>query len=258
MQAGDDMVEKEKSNKAVEIKKLNKDFDDIHVLDNIDLTVEHGEFVSVLGVSGCGKSTLLRIIGGLDSASSGSITVNGMTVDKPTRKIGFVFQDHRLLPWLTAEENIKLVLDKKNDPGAVADHYLKLVGLDGFSKSYPAQLSGGMSQRVAIARALATKPDILLLDEPFGALDAMTRINMQHELRNIWRTENITMILITHDIDEAVFLGQRVVVMSSRPGRIKEVFNIGEACHYQRTGHEFTKTKEQIYREFFKDEDIPF
>lgn len=252
------MADKVLKNTAVEVKKLNKDFNDIHVLENIDLTVECGEFVSVLGVSGCGKSTLLRIIGGLDSASSGSITVNGVTVDRPTRKIGFVFQDHRLLPWLTAEDNIKLVLEKKNDQDAVADHYLKLVGLNGFSKAYPAQLSGGMSQRVAIARALATKPDILLLDEPFGALDAMTRINMQHELRKIWRAEKITMILITHDIDEAVFLGQRVVVMSSRPGRIKDVFNISDECHYQRTGHEFTKTKEQIYREFFKDEDVPF
>ncbi len=253
------MSDLRKNEKAVEIKNLYKFFSDLKVLDDINLDVEKGEFVSVIGASGCGKSTLLRIIGGLDNSTSGKISVFGKNIDKPTRKIGYVFQDHRLLPWLTAKENIKFALDKKDgNKDEIADKYLKLVGLEKFAKSYPSQLSGGMAQRVAIARALATRPDILLLDEPFGALDAMTRINMQQELRKIWKSENITMILITHDIEEAVFLGQRVVVMSSRPGRIKDIFDIDDVCHYQRTGTDFAITKDRIYQEFFKDEDVPF
>lgn len=246
-------------NKAVEIEHLNKVFDDVHALDDINLNVEEGEFLSIIGVSGCGKSTLIKIIGGLEQATSGTVLVNGTKVEKPTRKIGFVFQDHRLLPWLTVEENIKLALDKKEkNQKETVEKYLKLVGLEKFIKSYPGQLSGGMAQRVAIARALANKPDILLLDEPFGALDAMTRINMQQELQKIWRTEPITMILITHDIDEAVFLGQRVAVMSSRPGRIKKIVKVDDICHYDRTGNDFSKTKDKIYQEFFKNEEVPF
>ncbi len=245
--------------KAVEISGLNKHFSEVQALDNINLEVEKGEFISVIGASGCGKSTLIRIIGGLEQATTGSVIVNGQEIKKPTRKIGFVFQDHRLLPWLTAKENIKLALDKnESSKDEIAEKYLELVGLEKFADSYPRQLSGGMAQRVAIARALANKPDILLLDEPFGALDAMTRINMQQELRKIWKSEGITMILITHDIDEAVFLGQKVVVMTSRPGRIKEIFDIDEGCHYHRTGHIFANTKDKIYQEFFKDEETPF
>ena len=250
-------VESNKS--AVSVKGLNKIFGDVQALDNINLEVGTGEFLSIIGVSGCGKSTLIRIIGGLEQASEGEVTVNGEKVKKPSKKIGFVFQDHRLLPWLTASENIKLALDKKEkDQQKIAEKYLALVGLEKFADSYPKQLSGGMAQRVAIARALANQPDILLLDEPFGALDAMTRIKMQQELRKIWEKERITMILITHDIDEAVFLGQRVVVMSSRPGRIKKIVPVGDACHYQRTGTEFAATKDRIYQEFFKDEELPF
>ncbi len=246
-------------NKAVEIKRLNKYFDNMQALDNISLEVEKGEFLSVIGASGCGKSTLIRIIGGLETASNGIVLVNGREVNKPTRKIGYVFQDHRLLPWLTAGENIKLALDEKeSQKEEIVKRYLKLVGLEKFENAYPSQLSGGMAQRISIARALANKPDILLLDEPFGALDAITRINMQQELHKIWKSENITMILITHDIDEAVYLGERVVVMSSRPGRIKDIFTIDSECHYNRTGQEFTRTKEKIYQEFFKNEDVPF
>ena len=249
----------ESNNSAVSIKGLNKHFGDVQALDNINLEVGKGEFLSVIGVSGCGKSTLIRIIGGLEQASEGDVTVNGKKVKKPSKKIGFVFQDHRLLPWLTASENIKLALDRKEkDQKKIAEKYLALVGLEKFADSYPKQLSGGMAQRVAIARALANQPDILLLDEPFGALDAMTRIKMQQELRKIWENEKITMILITHDIDEAVFLGQRVVVMSSRPGRIKKIVPVSDVCHYQRTGTDFATTKDRIYQEFFKDEELPF
>ena len=243
---------------AVEIKKVNKNFSDMHVLEEIDINVAKGEFLSIIGASGCGKSTLLRIIGGLEAVTSGTVVVNGAVVEKPTRKIGFIFQDHRLLPWLTVEENINLALDKETNKKEIVEKYLQLVELEKFGNAYPSQLSGGMAQRVAIARALAVQPDILLLDEPFGALDAITRINMQQELRRIWKSENITMILITHDIDEAVFLGQRVAVMTRRPGRIKDIFEIDDECHYKRTGSVFSRTKEKIYKEFFKDEEVPF
>jgi sulfonate transport system ATP-binding protein len=228
-------------------------------LEDISLSVEEGEFLSVIGVSGCGKSTLIRIIGGLETASSGTVLVNGQAVLKPTRKIGFVFQDHRLLPWLTVTENIRLALnkDEKNQKETV-EKYLTLVGLEKFADAYPKQLSGGMAQRVAIARSLANRPDILLLDEPFGALDAMTRISMQLELQKIWKAQKTTMILITHDIDEAVYLGQRVVVMSPRPGKIKKIVPVSNICHYDRTGTDFAITKEHIYKEFFRNEEVPF
>ena len=253
------MTNERKAEKAVEIREMNKYFSDLQVLSDINLEVAQGEFLSVIGVSGCGKSTLIRIIGGLEHASSGTVKVHGAEVTRPTRKIGFVFQDHRLLPWLTARDNIKLALSKKDlNQNEIAAKYLKLVGLEQFAEAYPSQLSGGMAQRVAIARALANRPDVLLLDEPFGALDAMTRINMQQELRKIWQAERITMILITHDIDEAVFLGQRVVVMSSRPGKIKDIIEVDDVCHYQRTGQAFSRTKDRIYQEFFKDEEVPF
>jgi sulfonate transport system ATP-binding protein len=247
------------TNKVVEISNLDKFFDNVQALDNVCLDVKEGEFLSIIGVSGCGKSTLIRIIGGLETATSGEVLVKGESVTKPSRKIGFVFQDHRLLPWLTVSQNIKLALYTKiKDKDSIVEKYLKLVGLENFSNSYPSQLSGGMAQRVAIARALANQPDILLLDEPFGALDAITRINMQQELQKIWKQENITMILITHDIAEAVFLGERVVVMSSRPGRIKDIIPVDDICHYQRTGGDFARTRDKIYQEFFKDEELPF
>lgn len=252
-------MSEKKVEKVVEIRNLNKYFDDVQALDHVSLDVTRGEFVSVIGVSGCGKSTLIRIIGGLETQSDGEVLVNGEAVKKPSRKIGFVFQDHRLLPWLTISQNIKLALDKKTkDTNEIVEKYLKLVGLEKFASAYPGQLSGGMAQRVAIARALANQPDILLLDEPFGALDAITRINMQQELQKIWKAEGITMILITHDIAEAVFLGERVVVMSSRPGKIKDIIKVDNVCHYQRTGSEFSRTRDRIYQEFFRDEDMPF
>lgn len=244
---------------VVQIDHLNKYFEDVHALEDISLSVEEGEFLSVIGVSGCGKSTLIRIIGGLETASSGTVLVNRQAVLKPTRKIGFVFQDHRLLPWLTVTENIRLALnkDEKNQKETV-EKYLTLVGLEKFADAYPKQLSGGMAQRVAIARSLANRPDILLLDEPFGALDAMTRISMQLELQKIWKAQKTTMILITHDIDEAVYLGQRVVVMSPRPGKIKKIVPVSNICHYDRIGTDFAITKEHIYKEFFRNEEVPF
>lgn len=243
----------------VSIKGLNKSFGELSVLEDINIDVGRGDFLSVIGSSGCGKSTLLRIIGGLETPSEGSVLVDGAEVSKPSRRIGFVFQDHRLLPWLNVTDNILLALDKKEKRGKeIAQENLKLVGLESFAESYPKQLSGGMAQRVAIARALANHPDILLLDEPFGALDAITRITMQQELLRIWKQEQITMILITHDIDEAIYLGQRVAVMTERPGRIKKTVKIAPSCHYDRNGADFMSAKKVIYREFFEDKETPF
>ncbi|MBR1796522.1 MAG: ABC transporter ATP-binding protein [Clostridiales bacterium] len=244
-------------NTVLSIKNVSKRFDELQVLDDISLDVREGGLVSVIGGSGCGKSTLLRLIGGLDSPSEGTITINGKEVKAPSRKVGFVFQDHRLLPWLTVSDNIKFALDKTVDnQDEIVDKNLKLVGLEGFKNSYPSQLSGGMAQRVAIARALANEPDILLLDEPFGALDAMTRITMQDELLKIWEEKKVTMILITHDIDESIYLGEQVVILSDRPGKIKKIVPISKICHYERNGSEFARTKKIIYKEFFKEREF--
>ena len=249
------MRENQKS--AVFLQSVGKSFDVGPVLRDISMDVADGEFVSVVGVSGCGKTTLLRIIGGLEQATTGRVEVYGEPVTCASRKTGFVFQDHRLLPWLTVEGNIKMALDRKTpDQDEIVRKNLELVQLRDFGEKYPRQLSGGMAQRVSIARALANKPRVLLLDEPFGALDAMTRIHMQQALREIWKKEKTTMILITHDIEEAIFLGERVVVLSSRPGRIKQIVDIPEECHRTRTGGTFHEIRDQIYSEFFRGEDF--
>ena len=213
------------------IQGLNKQYEvkgeALPVLQNIDLTIAPGEFVSIVGSSGCGKSTLLRLIMGLEGDYQGQLLLSGQRISGTSLNRGIVFQEHRLFPWLTVEKNVALGLlnaglTEGQQRATVRDH-IELVGLQGFEKAYPHQLSGGMSQRVAIARALVNRPDILLLDEPFGALDAMTRAHLQQELRRIWQQEGITMILVTHDVEEAVYLGGRVVVMEPRPGRIRRV-----------------------------------
>ncbi len=216
------------------IKKLNKSFqrdqNNLTVLDGIHLDIEQGEFISIVGSSGCGKSTLLRLVAGLDSDYQGEILLNKIPIQGTDLKRGLIFQEHRLLPWLTVSENIHLALEEtglsRSEKNARVKEHIEIVGLTGFENAYPHELSGGMAQRVAIARGLVNKPDILLLDEPFGALDAMTRSHLQAELQRIWQHEKITMILVTHDIEEAVYLGDRVIVMSARPGKIKEIIPI--------------------------------
>ncbi|MCU4338031.1 ABC transporter ATP-binding protein [Acinetobacter dispersus] len=216
------------------IKKLNKSFqrdqNNLTVLDGIHLDIEQGEFISIVGSSGCGKSTLLRLIAGLDSDYQGEILLNKIPIQGTDLKRGLIFQEHRLLPWLTVSENIHLALEEtglsRSEKNVRVNEHIEIVGLTGFENAYPHELSGGMAQRVAIARGLVNKPDILLLDEPFGALDAMTRSHLQAELQRIWQHEKITMILVTHDIEEAVYLGDRVIVMSARPGKIKEIIPI--------------------------------
>lgn len=199
-------------------------------LEKTNLEVTRGEFVCIVGPSGCGKSTLLRIISGLEHADSGQITCAGRPGNKPHRDVGMVFQEYSVLPWRTVLDNVCLglefVQEKKSTRIQRATQYLGLVGMARFANAFPYELSGGMRQRVAIARALATGPQVLLMDEPFGALDAHTRILMQKELLRIWRETQKTVILVTHSVDEAVYLADRIVVMTARPGRIRDVIRI--------------------------------
>jgi sulfonate transport system ATP-binding protein len=240
------------------IKRLYKNYevkgDVLPVLQDINLSIAPGEFVSIVGTSGCGKSTLLRLIIGLEEGYEGEIELDGERVKGTNLQRGIVFQEHRLFPWLTVEENIGLgLLNSDRTEGqrrlAIKDH-IHLVGLKGFEKAYPYQLSGGMSQRVAIARALVNRPEILLLDEPFGALDAMTRAHLQQELQRIWQSEGITMILVTHDVEEAVFLGDKVVVMEPRPGRIRRTIEVNLPHPRDRASYAFAQIKERVLAEF--------
>jgi ABC-type nitrate/sulfonate/bicarbonate transport system ATPase subunit len=241
----------------LEISKLNKKFmvdgRDLQILEDINMSVAKGEFVSIVGSSGCGKTTLLRIILGLETGYEGEAVLNGEKISGPSAKRGVVFQKHRLLPWLTVGENVTFGLinlkdrDKKN---ALADKYIRLVGLKGFENVFPSQLSGGMAQRAAIARALINKPEILLLDEPLGALDALTRMYMQKELERIWAEEKLTTIMVTHDIDEAVYLSDRIVLMSSRPGKIKKIIDVPISRPRDRDDPYFIKIKDELLAEF--------
>jgi NitT/TauT family transport system ATP-binding protein len=202
-------------------------------LEDITLDVRPGEFLALVGPSGCGKSTLLDLLGGLTLPTSGRILLDGRPIEGPARDRGIVFQQYALFPWRTAAQNVEFGLDiagfKASERRERALHYLELVGLSAFAERYPHELSGGMKQRVAIARSLAYDPEVLLMDEPFAALDAQTRETLQGELLRIWRTTGKTILFITHGIDEAVVLGQRVAVMTSRPGRIKQVVEVPEA-----------------------------
>jgi NitT/TauT family transport system ATP-binding protein len=204
--------------------------DRLQVLQGIDLTLGENEFVSLVGASGCGKSTLLSIVAGLQEFDQGAVLVDGRPITGPGRDRGVVFQGYTLMPWLTALGNVEFALRGLGLPAAqvkqTAREHLALVGLARFADAWPSQLSGGMKQRVAIARALCYRPKILLMDEPFGALDALTRQQMQELLTDIWEAHRLAVLFVTHDVDEAVYLSDRVAVMSSRPGRIKEIVPI--------------------------------
>ncbi|AZN38914.1 ABC transporter ATP-binding protein [Paenibacillus albus] len=199
-------------------------------LRGIDMQVRTNEFVTIVGPSGCGKSTLLRIVAGLDELSEGSVTLDGEEVIGPGAERGMVFQGYTLFPWLTVRENIEYGPKLKGvstlERRAISSHFLKVIKLEAFANAYPKQLSGGMKQRVAIARALANRPKVLLMDEPFGALDAQTKLEMQEMLLEVWEKEKTTVLFITHDIDEAVFLSQRIIVMGAGPGRILKTFDV--------------------------------
>ena len=213
---------------SIEARNLCKTYESrdgsVIALEDVSLRVRDFEFVSILGPSGCGKSTLLRIIDGLASADSGQVLMDGRPVDRPTQERGFVFQSFNLFPWRTVRGNIEFGMEikgvAKDERRIVSDRLIELVGLAGFTQRYPHELSGGMQQRVGIARALAIDPAVLLMDEPFGGLDAQTREDMQDELLRIWAARKKTVLFVTHSIEEAIYLSDRVIIMTPRPGRI--------------------------------------
>ncbi|MBS0293068.1 MAG: ABC transporter ATP-binding protein [Proteobacteria bacterium] len=222
----------------------------------VDFDVQENDFVTILGPSGCGKSTLLRIVAGLDHPSSGRVLLGGQPVEGPGADRGMVFQSYTLFPWLTIEQNIRFGLRERGMPEAEqkerAQYFIAKVGLCGFEQHFPKQLSGGMQQRTAIARALANDPKMLLMDEPFGALDNQTRVLMQELLLGIWEAERKTVMFVTHDIDEAIFMANRVAVFSARPGRIKSeiAVNLPHPRHYTiKTSPEFMELKARLTEE---------
>jgi ABC-type nitrate/sulfonate/bicarbonate transport system ATPase subunit len=233
---------------SVSIQEITKEFDmtgrSITVLDRINLFIEPKEFLSIVGQSGCGKTTLLRCILGIEGGFQGRILLGGKEIAGPGVDRGIVFQEPRLFPWLTVDQNIGFG-NRAISRQEIARH-IKLVGLEGFEKSYPHQLSGGMAQRVAIARALVHKPEVLLLDEPFSGLDAITKVQLQEELVRIWQSQEITTILVTHDLEEAVSLSDRVAIMSCSPGQIIQVVDIDLPRPRDRNSFEFTAVKREI------------
>lgn len=250
-----DILDKEK---ILKIREVNRTFIDPNgnekkVLDNINLSVFRGEFISILGSSGCGKTTLLRLIAGLDTVQEGKILLDGERIVGTDPKRGYVFQQGCLFPWLTIEDNIAMGLKAR---GVYKQHkhrvqeFIDKIGLTGFEKNFPHQISGGMAQRVAIARALINDPELLLLDEPMGALDSFTRADIQNMLLDLRKERNTTMILVTHDIDEALYLSDRIVIMTPRPGRISEVLEIHDEFPRERGSSVFLEKRTKILERF--------
>lgn len=269
-QAGNVVLEREMAvsakanNVKVKIDNVKKVFDsrngEVVALNGVSMDIMENEFITVVGPSGCGKSTLLNIIAGLSKPSSGAVYCDGHEVTGTGTERGVVFQQYALFPWLTVRKNIEFGLNLKGIKGKEAqeiiERYVKMVDLEDFIDHYPKELSGGMRQRVAIARAYAVNPSVLLMDEPFGALDAQTRTQLQDELLKTWETEKKTCFFITHDVEEAIILGQKVVIMSARPGRIKEIVDIN--IPYPRTqetklSKEFLDVKNYIWSQVYKE-----
>ena len=218
-------------------------------LENVSLSIGPGELVSLIGPSGCGKSTLLRLIAGLDLPDAGQLWVGSERISGPSAERGLVFQDPNLFPWLTVRHNLEaglvalgLLYKKRHE----VDEFMRLVGLENFARAYPHHLSGGMAQRVALARALINHPKVLLLDEPLGALDAFTRMRMQDEVLRLWEARGTTMLLVTHDIDEAIYMSDRIMIMTPRPGRVERTIEIQLARPRQRNSSEFLRLRGEI------------
>ncbi|GKX31885.1 ABC transporter ATP-binding protein [Vallitalea longa] len=255
---------RDKTNVKVDIKNVKKMYNtrngEVVALNGVDLEIAENEFICVVGPSGCGKSTLLNIIAGLQHPSSGEVTVNNQVVKEPGPDRGVIFQQYALFPWLTVKQNVQFGLKLKKYTKEKLEEealkYIDMVGLSDFMNAYPKELSGGMKQRVAIARGYAMNPEVLLMDEPFGALDAQTRTQLQSELLHTWETEKKTCFFITHDVEEAVILAQRVVVMSARPGRIKNIIDID--IPYPRTQEtkmtkRFNELKNEIWSQVYEE-----
>lgn len=237
----------------IQIKNLKKNYRRGCVLDVKDLSIYRGEFFCILGSSGCGKTTLLDILAGFKKPSSGEVQIDGHPLIKPDPRFIKVFQDYGLFPWRTVQENVRFGLEVKGSSEAQLEYlpkrYIRLVGLSGFEKSYPNELSGGMKQRVAIARALAVEPEIIFMDEPFGALDHLTRLKLQEELIKIWQETKKTIVFVTHNIDEAIYLGDRIAVMDANPGRIKRLVSISMKRPRNRLNKGLASIKKRIYQE---------
>lgn len=239
----------------VRIERLSKVFQTdghaVPVLNDITLDVREGELVCILGPSGCGKSTLLNIVGGFVPATSGGVTIDGEPVKGPDPRRVFVFQERGVFPWLTVEGNIGFGLSRHeaSEKARRIAHYVRLVGLEGFEKAYPQELSGGMKQRVEVARALAVDPDVLYLDEPFGALDSITRLVMRSELLRIWEAEKKTILFVTHDIEESVQLADRIVVLSARPGSIRRIVDVDLAHPRDLSSPRYLELRDSIFEE---------
>ena len=241
----------------IEIKNLNKTFsrtdmtDTLCAIENLSLDIKAGEFVSIVGTSGCGKSTLLRTIAGLERPTSGEILCDSVEIRGTSPSRGLMFQEHTLFPWLTVKKNILFALKSSkqyNTNGNNVDSLIETAGLQEFANSYPHQLSGGMRQRASLIRSLAVSPDVLLLDEPLGALDSFTRMMLQDEIIRLWKERGNTMILITHDVDEAIYLSNRIVVMSPRPGRIAEIVDVPMSYPRNRGASDFASLRTRLLK----------
>lgn len=234
------------------LKSVSRRFNGFLAVSDVNLEVADGEFVCLLGPSGCGKTTLLRMAAGLDTPTGGEISLDDRRIEGVNKECGFVFQEYVLFPWRTVKGNIEFGPEMKGvseeERERIAQHYIDLVGLKGFENHYPQELSGGMKQRVGIARAYANNPKLLLMDEPFGALDAQTRNLMQGELLRIWETEHISALFVTHSVDEAVYLADRVVVLSARPGMVKEIFGVNISRPRIRTSPEANALRDAILK----------
>ncbi|HEX7056685.1 MAG TPA: ABC transporter ATP-binding protein [Bacilli bacterium] len=235
---------------TLKLEHVSKKFGELEVLHDINLTVPAGQFAALVGPSGCGKSTVIRMLAGLETATTGQVLADGVRIDSPNPRRILIFQEHALYPWLTVERNVGFGLElanvAENERERKIGEVLEKVGLSGFEHYYPSQISGGMKQRASIARALVMDPDVLLLDEPYGALDAITRITMQNELIRLWRGSGKTVVLITHDIDEAVYLADTIYVMSPRPGRIIKTLTVEEPRPRNRNSMEFVNIRKEI------------
>jgi ABC-type nitrate/sulfonate/bicarbonate transport system ATPase subunit len=242
----------------LELRNVGKMFGRLQVLSDINITIEQGEFAAIVGPSGCGKSTALRMFAGLEFPSQGEALAGGKPIQGPAPERMMIFQEHALYPWSTVEENVGLGLElagvSKSERQTRVNAVLDKVNLNGFNRYYPAQLSGGMKQRVSIARALVMDPDVLLLDEPYGALDAMTRLTMQNELLRLWSGSGKTMLLITHDIDEALYLADKIFVMSARPGRVIETIRLEEPRPRGRSSESLAANRQKIMKLLGLDE----
>jgi len=231
---------------------VSKKYNHFIALENVYFEVEDGEFICLLGPSGCGKTTILRLAAGLEAPTSGDLSLDGKRISGVNKECGFVFQEYALFPWRTVKENIEFGPQVKgmtrNECERISKHYIDLVGLGGFENHYPDELSGGMKQRVGIARAYANDPKLLLMDEPFGALDAQTRNIMQGELLRIWEKEHISVLFVTHSVDEAIYLADKVVVMSARPGKVKEIFEVKLARPRIRTSPEANVIRDSVLK----------